>query len=138
MRLLLTLLLAACGGRYESVTRPSGPAAVLQVTVPAGVTSKTLTNVRRVGGVSAVAAGVVEDIGRRGQVHRVEAAFVLDRSLVQPPDPAQQRHELLEPQCGRLRVPDAVPADLVRRLETFQRVGKGRRRRVDCARRLQP
>lgn len=54
--LLLALVLAACGGRFEPVTRPAGAAAVLQVTVPAGVTSKTLTNVRGVGGVSAVAS----------------------------------------------------------------------------------
>jgi hypothetical protein len=56
--LLIALLLAtgACGGRFEPVTRPGGPGAVLQVTVPGGVTTKILTNVRGVGGVSAVAS----------------------------------------------------------------------------------
>ncbi len=53
--LVLAVLLAACGGRFEPVEQAAGPSAVLQITVPAGVTSKTLSSVRGVGGVAAVA-----------------------------------------------------------------------------------
>jgi hypothetical protein len=49
------LLVAACGGRFEPGTQPAGPATVLQVTVPAGVTSKVLARIRTVDGVSAIA-----------------------------------------------------------------------------------
>lgn len=50
--LLCALVIAACGGRYEAVNETAGPATVLQVNVPDGVTSKTLQDVRGVAGVA--------------------------------------------------------------------------------------
>jgi hypothetical protein len=53
--LLAALFLTACGGRFEPVTQASGPATVLQVSVPAGISAGTIRDVRQVGGVAAVA-----------------------------------------------------------------------------------
>lgn len=78
--LLTVLLLAACGGRFEAVDGTAGPATVLQVAVPAGVTSKTLHDVRGVSGVSLVATvglSNVTAVGAGGKTLGIKLASVV-------------------------------------------------------------
>ena len=66
----LVLTALACGGRFEPVAQPVGPATVLQVTVPGGVSSKVLSNIRGVGGVAAVATVGLSEVTAVGPTGR--------------------------------------------------------------------